>query len=421
MLTLYLKWKLINLCERRNYMTEITKLVSQINSYIKEEEDNVIQFLKEIISIESVTYNEGRAVEFLANKMKEFRYDEVRIDKVGNVLGRVGSGKTVLLYDAHIDTVHPGSESEWGFNPLEPQVKDGIVHGRGAVDDKGCLTGITYAGKAIKDLGLDKDFTLWVSGSILEEGATGCGVEAMMAESKDIKPDFVLVAEPSENRIIRGHKGKVLLKISVPGKCAHASAAWRGENALTKALPIIEGIDKLDDLNEDEFLGKGTIEVTKVECKTPSLNTIPGEVTIICDRRISCGETIDDLLNEVKPLLEKTAGAKAEVVAKQANTYTSYEVNCIDYCPSWVMPEDHEVVEAGVEAFKAVFDREPTVGRWDFCTNATYLCGKAGIPSIGFGPGDGSLCHSIEDKIPISELLDAIKFYTMFPFIISKK
>jgi putative selenium metabolism hydrolase len=402
-------------------MRDILMLVSQINSFMAKEEDNIVQFLKEFIAIESVAYNESKAVEFLANKMKEFGFDEVRIDKVGNVLGRVGSGSTVILYDAHIDTVEPGDEIEWGFNPIEAQIKDGTIHGRGAVDDKGCLTGITYAGKAIKELGLEKDFTLWVSGSVSEEGATGYCVEAMLIESPDIKPDFVLVAEASESRLIRGHKGKALLKIKVPGKCAHASAAWRGENALIKALPIIDGIDKLKCLNEDPFLGEGTIEVTKVECKTPSLNTIPGEVTVICDRRISCGESMDDIFDEVKPLIENVSGAKSEIDREKVATYTGYEMTRVDYYPSWVIPEDHKIVVSGIDAYRAVFNREPVVGKWDFCTNATHLCGKAGIPSLGFGPGDGSLCHSNQDKLSIKELLEAIKFYIAFPFVISEK
>lgn len=398
-----------------------SNLVSQISSFVKQEEDNIVQLLKELISIESVTSKEGRAVEFLAKKMKDFGYDEVRIDKAGNLLGRVGSGKTVILYDAHIDTVELGNEKEWGFNPLDAQISNGYIYGRGVVDDKGCLTGITYAGMAIKKMNLEKDFTLWVSASISEESATGYGVEAMLKESPDIKPDYVLVAESSESRLIRGHKGKALLKIKVPGKSAHASAAWRGENALIKALPIIDGIDKLDDLKEDNFLGKGTIEVTNVECKTPSLNTIPGEVIIICDSRISCGESIDDLLNEFGPLLKNVTGAKAEVATEMLSTYTGYKLKRVDYYPSWVIPVEHNIVVSGIEAYKAVLDRIPIVGKWDFCTNATHLCGKLGIPSLGFGPGDGTLCHSNEEKLLIKELLDAIKFYTIFPFILSKK
>ena len=392
-----------------------------IRGYVDAHADEVVEFLKDFIAIRSVTYEEGAAVAFFAQKLKEFGFDEVRVDAVGNVLGRVGSGKTTLLYDAHIDTVEPGNPAAWGMNPLEAQLVDGVLRGRGAVDDKGCLTATAFAGRAIKALGLDQDFTLWVSGSISEEDVEGSCVDAMMKESTDIKPDYILVAESSDNRIVRGHKGRALIKIDVPGKCAHASAAWRGENALIKAIPIMQRVDQYNDFVEDSFLGRGTIEVTKVECDTPSLNTIPGGATITCDRRISCGESIDDLLKEIQPMIADIKGATSRIDTENVTTYTGYNISCTDYFPSWVLPEEHPLIQAGIAAYREMFEKEPVVGRWDFCTNATHLCGRMGIPAIGYGPGDSSLCHSTDDKVPVSELLDAIRFYAALPLFVPKK
>ncbi len=395
--------------------------LAAIDSYVSAHADEVVAFLKEFIAIRSVTYEEGDAVSFFAGKLREFGFDEVRIDAVGNALGRVGSGKTTLLYDAHIDTVEPGNPAVWGMNPLEAQVVDGVLRGRGAVDDKGCLTAAAFAGRAIKELGLDTDFTLWVSGSISEEDVEGSCVKAMMEESTDIRPDYILVAESSDNRIVRGHKGRALIKIDVPGKCAHASAAWRGENALIKSLPIMERIDKYNDFVEDPFLGRGTIEVTKIECDTPSLNTIPGGTVITCDRRISCGETIEELLKEIEPMISDVKGASARIDTEHVTTYTGYQMQCVDYFPSWVLEDQHPLIQAGVAAYRGMFDREPVVGRWDFCNNATHLCGRMGIPAIGYGPGDSSLCHSTDDKVPVAELLDAIRFYAALPLFVPKK
>lgn len=390
-----------------------------IQDQVTKWEAEIVRDLQRLVQIESVTYNEGNAVNFLAEKMRMFGFDEVRVDVVGNVLGRVGSGKTVILYDAHIDTVGLGDPEKWKFPPLSGTVENQVLYGRGAVDDKSCLVGITYAGRILKELALANDFTLWISGSISEEDVEGSCVSAMMQENPDIKPDYILVAEASQGRIMRGHKGRALIRITVPGKCAHASAAWRGENALIKALPIIKKIDEFEDFVDDAFLGKGTIEVTNVECKSPSLNTIPGEAIITCDRRISCGETELELVREVQSFCEGIGGAKVEIDREVVRTYTGYEIDCKDYFPSWVMSEDSPIVQASVQAYRALFEKEPEVTKWDFCTNATHLCGRMGIPAIGFGAGYEPLCHTTEDQVPLPELFKAIQFYSALPLFLA--
>ena len=354
--------------------------------------------------------------------MKEFGFDEVRVDPVGNVVGRVGSGKTVLMYDSHIDTVELGDPADWGMDPLKAEMEEGkVLRGRGAVDDKGCLTGITFAGKALKALGLDKDFTLWVSGSISEEDVEGSCVKAMLEENPDIKPDFVLVAESSNNRVIRGHKGRALIKITVPGKCAHASTAWRGDNALVKALPIMDKVDKFQDFVEDPFLGKGSIEVTMVDCKAPSLNTIPGEAVITCDRRISCGETIDELLKEASRVLRGHRRRHRRHHTEKVKTYTGYASPAWTTSPPGSCPR---IIPSSRPAWRPSPSCSTRLPWWTSGSSAPTpptCAAVSGIPAIGYGPSDDFLCHSTQDKVPVDELMDAICFYASLPIMVPKK
>lgn len=390
--------------------------LKRLNDYIEAHRDEMIQFLVDFIAKKSVTYHEQEAVLFLQEKMESFGFDEVRVDAVGNVLGRVGCGKKVLLYDAHIDTVEPGDAADWGFDPLCAKIENGVIHGRGAVDDKGPLTAAVFAARALKELRLDRDFTMWVSGSLSEEDVEGSAVQAMMQQNTDIQPDGVIVAECSSNQIMRGHKGRALLRITVPGKCAHGSEAWRGDNALIKALPIIEGIDKMKFDKEDPELGGGTIEVTDCECFAPSHNTIPGKVVITCDRRIACGESIEELLADIEPLFSSIPGVVAEVDTEKVKTYRDFDITCTDYFPSWILPEDHPMVEASVQAYEAMFGGEkPEIGVLPCCTNATHFCGRMGIPSIVFGPGELADCHSTYDRVGVDEMLKSIKFYAALP------
>lgn len=402
-------------------MISNNEAVAKISEYISSNEDELVKFLTDFIAIKSVTYGEEEAVQFLKGKMEEFGYDEIRVDSVGNVLGRVGSGKTVLLYDAHIDTVDLGDLDEWGFNPLEAQIRDGVIHGRGAVDDKGPLAAATFAGKALKALGLDEDFTLWISGSVAEEDVEGSAVQAMMEVNDDIKPDFVLIAECSDNQIVRGHKGRALIRITVPGKCAHGSTAYMGDNALIKALPIMDSIDKLKLTQEDPDLGGGTIEVTDIKCFAPSLNTIPGKCVITCDRRISCSESIEDIVAQINPFVKDIPGVIVEIDTEYVKSYTGHDITCVDYFPSWVLPEANSYIQSGISTFKNLFEKDPEITVWPCCTNGTHLAGRMGIPSMGFGPGLLEDCHSTNDQVKIADLLDSARFYATLPLFVNQE
>jgi putative selenium metabolism hydrolase len=384
----------------------------KISTYLKDHRTEMAQFLAELVSINSVTYNEKKATQWMEKKLKSFGYDEAYIDAAGNCVGRVGSGPVALLADGHIDTVEPGSPELWGFNPLEPRLTATDISGRGVVDDKGPLTALVFAGRAIKDCGLAGKLCYWLSASISEEDVEGSCVRAMMELNPRIKPAAVMAAESSGMKVIRGHKGRALIRMEVTGKAAHASAAWRGENALIKAIPLIQAIDKHRYEREDPFLGRGSIEVTKVECDTPSLNTIPGRVVVIADRRVSCGETAEELLGELKPFLELSKAA-ASIDTETVTTYKGYKIEQVDYFPSWVIDESHPIIQAAAKAYRGVCGKEPEIAKWDFCTNATYLCGITGIPCVGFGPGDPSLCHSTAEILSIDELVDAAAVYAL--------
>lgn len=399
-------------------MKNMNSMAQKISHYMHEKEEEIINFLAQLVAIPSTTYHERDAIQWFAQQLELFEYDEIRIDPVGNCLGRIGSGETVVLCDAHIDTVEPGDPNAWGFNPLQAKIENRTISGRGVVDDKGPLTALVFAGRAIKELELDSDITFWISASISEEDVEGSCVQAMMKHA-NITPQVVIVAESSDGHIIRGHKGRALIKMEVVGKAAHASEAELGENALIKAIPLIQALDSWKNFPADPFLGKGSIEITNVICDSPSLNTIPGKVTVIADRRISLGETKEELLDQLKPYLA-LSDATACIDTEQIKTYTGYEINQIDYFPSWVLEESHPVIQAAKSAYTVLTGKDPVVTRWNFCTNATYLCGIAEIPSVGYGPGDHGLCHSDHEILSYDDLTEAAAMYALIALAMVK-
>ncbi len=175
------------------------------------------------------------------------------------------------------------------------------------------MASMVYGVKVMKELGLLGDFTLYVTGTVMEEDCDGLCWQYIVKEDR-IKPDYVVITEPTNLNIYRGHRGRIELQIKTVGLSCHASAPERGINAVYKMSRIIQEIEKLNDrLKDDPFLGKGTIAVTQIFFKSPSHNAVPDECVIQLDRRLTAGETRETVIAELEDAI-KRAGEEAEII-----------------------------------------------------------------------------------------------------------
>ncbi len=376
-------------------------------------EKKVVRFLRDIVAIPSMSGEEKEVVERVGNEMTDLGYDEVRTDKLGNVIGRIGKGKKTILFDSHLDTVDIGDPDNWSHDPFKGKLDSRFVHGRGTSDNKGGLASMVYGGRVLRDLALDGGYTILVVGSVMEEDCDGLCYKSMIEEDKT-RPDFVCLGESTNLRIYRGHRGRMEIKVTVGGKSCHASAPHRGVNAVYKITPIIQGIEKLNRrLKNDKDLGKGTIAVTKVDCRTASLNAVPDQAVIYLDRRLTKGESKKSAVAEVRKIVQRTG--KVEVLTYERKSWKGHTLPMEKYFPTWVLPEEHDLVQAGADAFRELFSRRPKIDFWTFSTNGVYTMGIAGIPTIGFGPSEEKFAHSPLDRCPIDHLVKASAFYAALP------
>ncbi|MCD6267864.1 MAG: YgeY family selenium metabolism-linked hydrolase, partial [Thermotogaceae bacterium] len=364
----------------------------------------------------SLSGREQEVVQLVEREMEKVGFDEVFIDGFGNVIGRVGDGKVKIAMDAHLDTVDIGNPDLWEKDPFSGDVDDEWVYGRGASDQKAGMASMVYGVKVMKALSLFGDFTLYVVGSVLEENCDGLCWKYII-ENDVIKPDFVLITEPTGLNINIGQRGRVEFRIKTKGLSAHASAPERGENAIYKMAKIINEVEKLNEsLKDDPFLGKGTIAVTQIFFKSPSQNAVPDECVIHIDRRLTKGETKESAYEEIREIFRKTGidGEIVELICEE-RSYTGLLYSMEKYFPTWVTGEKDIIVESARKAYKEVFEKEPTIGKWTFSTNGVVTAGIYKIPTVGFGPGDEIFAHAPNEKVRISHLLKAAAFYAVFP------
>ena len=219
--------------------------VQEIKKMVEGNRNNIINFMCEICAIPSMEGQLKDVGERIGAEMTKLGFDEVRFDKMGNIMGRIGSGKRVLVYDSHIDTVGVGDPASWGWDPFKGKIEDGILFARGASDEKGSTPGMVYGLSFAEDLGLLEDTSAWYFGN-MEEWCDGIAPNTFVEVDPGIKPDFVVIGEPTKMNVYRGHKGRVELKVTATGKSAHAASHHLGDNALYKMLSVISGIRDLD-------------------------------------------------------------------------------------------------------------------------------------------------------------------------------
>ena len=353
----------------------------------------------------------------LKRQMEEAGFDEVFIDGIGNVIGRIGNGKKILAIDGHMDTVDVGNIDNWSFDPFSGEVKDGFVHGRGTVDQEGGPAAFVTTGRILKELGFDRDLTIYFVGSVMEEDCDGLCWKYIIEEDK-IKPDFAISTEPTNLNIYRGHRGRMEIHVHFKGLSSHGSAPERGKNAIYMASRAALEIEKLNErLAYDEFLGRGSVTISEIISGSPSLCAVADYARIHLDRRLTWGETKESAVKEIEEIV-KDMDARVEVLYYDGVAFTGNHYGMEKYYPTWKIPADHVAVTTGEKAFETLFGKKALVDKWTFSTNGIALNGMYGVPTIGFGPGNEVLAHAPDEKVPVSDLVAASAFYALYAYMI---
>ncbi|HEH9417122.1 TPA: YgeY family selenium metabolism-linked hydrolase [Aeromonas sobria] len=376
------------------------------------------QFLRDMIAIPSESCDEERVVLRIKQEMEKVGFDKVEIDPMGNVLGYIGHGPHLIAMDAHIDTVGVGNRANWTFDPYEGMEDHEIIGGRGASDQEGGMASMVYAGKIIKDLGLEDKYTLLVTGTVQEEDCDGLCWQYIIEQSK-IRPEFVVSTEPTDCQIYRGQRGRMEIRVEVQGVSCHGSAPERGDNAIFKMGPILGELQALShNLGNDDFLGKGTLTVSEIFFTSPSRCAVADSCAVSIDRRLTWGESWQGALDEIRALpAVQAAGAEVSMYQYDRPAYTGlvYPTEC--YFPTWKVEEDHITVRTLSKAYTQLFSKEPVVDKWTFSTNGVSIMGRHGIPVIGFGPGKEPEAHAPNEKTWKEHLVKCAAMYAVIPML----
>lgn len=386
-----------------------------IQNWVEAHGQNAYGFLRDLIKIPSTSCQEKLVVERIVQEMETLGYEEIKIDGMGNVHGRVGSGVKVMAFDGHIDTVGVGVPENWTFDPFEGMEDEIHIFGRGASDQTGGFISAVYAGALLKDLNLLDGLTVWVVGTVQEEDCDGLCWQYILGENI-LKPEFVVLTEPTSLGVYRGQRGRMEIRVDVKGKSAHGSAPERGDNAIYKMAKILTELEQLNEtLVYDPFLGKGTLAVSEIFSTSPSRCAVADGCSLSIDRRLTVGETPTLALEQIRALKSVVESrADVQMYRYDSPSYTGLVQDVACEFPTWIIPADDFLVKRLAYAHEKMSGEAPIVDKWTFSTNGIAIMGMWGIPCIGYGPGDEKEAHAPNEKIRKSDILMAIATYSCF-------
>lgn len=353
---------------------------------------------------------EQAAAELTAHTMQRLGYDAVTIDEMGNVLGCMGSGNPRLLFDSHLDTVTVNDRPAWSVDPFGGEIRQGRLYGRGAVDMKCGLAASVFGAYAAKQAGLlPENGAVYVSASTAEEDYDGASVKYLL-EHTGLRPEGVVICEPTSLRIATGHRGRALILIRMQGIGCHASAPQKGRNPVYLLEPIIGRVQSLADRLAALPGEHGSVALTNIYCTTASNNSVPQDATLVLDRRLALGETEELIGQEMDALV---AGTEAQWCFSDipATSWRGQAFVFHSFLPAWELPQGHPLAQQAARACEEVLGKPAALFKLGCSTNGVTTAGVFNLPTIVLGPGDLAVAHARDEYCPVQDLVDACGIY----------
>lgn len=371
------------------------------------DEKGLIAFARELIRTPSLSMEESEIAGKISQRMGEIGLEAVREDPIHNVVGYLkGEDPDVeLMFNGHIDHVLPGEMAD----PYSGEIVDGdrygydgpVMTGRGACDMKGAVAAMIYAAKAVRESGVKLRKSFLMTAVSREEMAKGEGIRRLL-EEEGLRARMAVSGEATDLQIHLGHRGKLEFTVTTHGRTAHASNPDRGINAVYKMCDFIDELRTGYKLSSHPVLGPCTFAVIDILSRPGRLGPItPDACEIALDRRYLPEESAESVQKEIEAILERRAASDDNF---------RWEVERVKDFPPFFCDEDQPVVQLAKAARTAVLGNPGETSVWKFGVDGTFIHG-AGIPCVGFGPGNERFAHTPEDHLPVDHLIRACRVY----------
>lgn len=387
-------------------------ILEECQELVKQHEAEIIALCQSLVKTPSFSGDEGAVAQLILEAMQRLNYDEAYLDQAGNVVGIVrGEGGPATIFNGHMDIVDAGKPDDWQHPAFGAEIHQGYLWGRGSADMKGALAGMLFAAGLFKTWNRKPKGDVMLCTVGLEE-IGGWGTYLLLKDSR-LRAERAVVGEPTNNRILLGHRGRLILKAHFKGQSMHGSIVKHDANPLFSLARFIGSLPEVSAALAEQ-VSYLTITPTATTSLPGSANVTASDVTQTLDARLGPGVDAGMILAALNQLLQQSLGGQCsgsvDIARQTLQTYTGIELEVDDFMPGYELPRDHAwAIEAAA--------RLGTVGAGDpFEGLASYACDacrldQEGIPTILFGPGDISLAHAAGERLPVEQLLESVVGY----------
>ena len=333
----------------------------------------------------------GDLLETYGFSVDYYEFAESRTSLVARIEG--SRGGLPLCFTGHIDTVPLGTKP-WTVDPFSGEISGGKLFGRGSTDMKsGVAAFVVAVSKIAKDLARGNGAVLVITAG--EE--TGCEGSYHLANLKGVlgQAGAMVVAEPSSNQPLIGHKGALWISAKTHGVTAHGSMPEEGDNAIYKAARAINKLEDFDfNVARDPLLGKPTINVGMVQGGL-NVNSVPDKTEVNIDIRTT--PNLDHVT--VKSHLESYLGDEVEIEP------------VVDVEGVLTNPNDEWMLEV-FDIMSVILGAKPEVKAASYFTDASALTPAYGnIPTVILGPGEAKMAHQTDEYCFIDKITESVEAY----------
>jgi succinyl-diaminopimelate desuccinylase len=355
-----------------------------------------VELASELIACPSVTPASGAVFDVLEDSLKALGFEVHRFiaGEVENLFASRGTGSPHFAFAGHLDVVPPGEG--WTGDPFRPEIRGGLLYGRGAVDMKGGIAAFVAAAAEVPDH--RGTLSLLITGD--EEGPAVHGTRAIMAwmAERSIRPDMILIGEPTSDlrlgdTVKIGRRGSVNLWITVPGVQGHVAYPHRADNPIPRLARVVAALEALHLDDGNESFQPSNLEVTSVESDTKATNLIPGSARIQLNIRFNNLQRGEDLVELVR------GTAQAEAPGASVEAMISGEAFLTPAGPLYEMITRAIRDETGVE---------PVLSTSGGTSDGRFLIGIC--PVVDFGLPNATM-HKLDEAASVEDLRALARIY----------